>query len=405
MEGAHSRLEWRGMAGQAVESWPEETRFESAGCCGVVARLLIMGALVVSMAVMAVLLVMQPPERWQGAADPAAHPLAIITDPQRPLTVYVATEQGRALISHDGGANWAVTTRGLPASTPISALTLLPGGNALLAGTSAGAYLSMDQGQTWRPVGSGLPSHVIVDAVGALPDGTLLAGTTSRGVWVLPAGAATWLAASGLPPQSDIYAFLPAGKGGQALAALVSGGVYASQNGGKTWAESDRGISGASGVNVFSFLAVPGSGDAGATILAGTSRGVFVSRDHGVSWTRSSAGIGTARVLSLARDPLTPSDVFAGADSGVFQSTDSGATWRPVGFGLPAGQHVGAVGVIHPAGGARVLLAAVDQLYLYPGRWPLATQPWRTLGTGAIILLAVALVALIIQWARVLLAQ
>lgn len=391
------------MAGQATESRSEGTRFESAGCCGVIARFLALGALLAAMAVVIFLLVTQPPDRWQGVADSSAHPLALITDPQHPLTVFVATEQGRMLISQDGGASWMATSQGLPASTPISALALLPGGKSLLAGTSAGAYLSVDGGQTWRTAEPGLPSHVIVDAVSALPNGTLLVGTTSRGVWVFPAGATTWSPAAGLPPQSDIYAFLPIGQGGRALAALVSGGVYASQDSGKTWAESDRGISGATGVNVFSFLAIPGERD--ATILAGTSRGVYMSHDFGASWTHSSEGIGTTRVISLARDPLTPTDLFAGADTGVFQSTDGGATWQPVGFGLPAEQHVGAVGVIHPTGGAQVILASVDQLYRYPGQWPLAAQPWRALGIGGVVLLAIALVALVFQWARVTLAQ
>lgn len=404
------------MASQAAEAWPGETRFESAGCCGVIARLLGIGVMVGALGVIVILLVSQPPERWQGAADSTAHPLTLITDPQRPRAVYVATEQGRVLISQDGGQSWKATSQGLPASTPISALALLPGAKqarGLLAGTSAGAYLSLDGGQTWRGAGPGIPPHTIVDAVSALPDNTLLAGTASRGVYVRPVGAETWQAAAGLPPQSDVYAFLPLAQRGHALAALVSGGVYASQDNGMTWVESDQGmsgalsgaLSGASGVNVFSFLAIPGPRGADATILAGTSRGVFVSHNHGASWARSSVGIGTTRVISLARDPLTSTEVFAGADTGVYRSSDGGRTWRSLGVGLPSEQHVGAIGVVHPVGGAQVVLASVDQLYRFPGQWPLASQPWRTLGIGAVALLALALGAIVVQWARVILAR
>ncbi len=390
---------------QATDTWSDRAPFESAGCCGVIARLLSVGVLLVIAAVIVFLLVTQPPDRWQGIADPTAHPLALITDPQRPLSVYIATEQGRMFISHDGGERWQTSTAGLPANTPISALALLPGGTSLLAGTSAGAYLSRDGGQTWRTAGPGLPPHAIVDAVSALPDGTLLAGTASRGVYVWPVGGTAWLVAAGLPPQSDIYAFLPLARRGQALAALVSGGVYASQDDGLTWVESDRGISGASAVNVFSFLAIPRPGDTESAILAGTSQGVFVSHDHGASWAPSSVGVGTTRVISLARDPLMPTEVVAGTDTGVFQSRDSGMTWRPVGFGLPAEQHVGAIGIVHPAGGAQVILASVDQLYRYPGQWPLAIQPWRALGIGAVVLLSLAPIALILRWTRIVLAR
>nr|MBF6592280.1 hypothetical protein [Ktedonobacterales bacterium] len=123
---------------------------------------------------------------------------------------------------------------------------------------------------------------------------------------------------------------------------------------------------------------------------------VYVSRDAGATWTLSSAGIGTVRVISLARDPLTPTNIVAGADTGVYQSLDAGATWRLVGFGLPPGQHVGVVGVIHPAGSAQVILASVDRLYRFPGQWFLATEPWRALALGALIVFALMLVFLVL---------
>lgn len=378
--------------------------FESAGCCGLLAYIVGAGLLVVALAALGFVLVAGLPDRWQGIADPSAHPLALITDPRHPQTVYVATEQGRILISRDGGQSWRESHQGLPPATPISTLAVLPGGTGaiqLLAGTSKGAYRSSDGGTTWRSAGPGLPFPTIVDAVAALPDGTLLAGTTASGVYVLSAGATRWMpATAGLPRQSDIYAFLPLAQSGHVLAALISGGIYASQDSGLTWAESDQGLSGASGVNVFSLLALPDPRRAGESIVAGTSRGLYVSHDQGMTWAPSSAGIGTTRVISLTRDPVTPMDVFAGTDTGVYASRDGGATWHAVGFGLPAEQHVGAIGVVHVAGGEQVILASVDQLYRYPGQWPLASQPWRALGFAALILLALTLVAEVVWWVR-----
>ncbi|HET8908543.1 MAG TPA: hypothetical protein VFN11_16430 [Ktedonobacterales bacterium] len=389
------------MAQQLSPSSSDDSLTDSSGCCGVIASLLFASVLVIAAIAVGFVLVSGPSDRWQGIADSTAHPLALITDPRHPQTVYVGTEQGHVLISHDGGQNWQEAHAGLPLHTPISALALLPDGTRILAGTSKGTYLSSDEGKTWSSAGLGIPLHTIVDAVAALPNGALLAGTAGSGVYVLPPGGSTWVTATtGLPPQSDIYAFLPLAQRGHVLAALINGGIYASQDSGMTWVESDLGLSGASGVNVFSFLAIPGEHGEDSFILAGTSRGVFNSRDSGATWAPSSAGIGTTRVISLARDPVTPTVVVAGADTGVYLSQDGGAAWRVLGFGLPAEQHTGAVGVVHPVGSEQVVLASVDRLYRYPGQWLLASEPWRALGFGVLIVLAFALIAFVVWQVR-----
>jgi photosystem II stability/assembly factor-like uncharacterized protein len=393
------------MAEQFSPSPSEAPLTESFGCCGVLARLLLASVLAIAAMALGLVLVSEPSDRWQGIADSNMHPLALITDSRHPETVYAGTEQGRILITHDGGRTWHETQAGLPANTPISALVQLPDGRQILAGTSKGAYRSEDGGETWQTAGPGIPLHTIVDAVAALPDGTLLAGTAGSGVYVMPSGATVWVpATTGLPPQSDIYAFLPLAQRGHVLVGLISGGVYASGDDGMTWMQSDRGLPSPTSVNVFSFLAIPNTGDEHAVILAGTSSGVFSSRDQGATWTPSGAGIGTTRVISLARDPRLPRVVVAGADSGVFQSQDGGATWHMLGFGLPAEQHVGAVGAIHLSDGEQVVLASVDQLYRYPGQWLLASEPWRGLGFGIVILLVFALVAFIVWQVRAILA-
>lgn len=394
------------MAQKATGSQTGDPLFESAGCCGVIARTLGVVVLLSTLIVLGFVLFTGPPDRWQGIADASAHPLALISDPRDHQTMYVGTEQGHILISHDGGQSWQEEHQGLPQNTPISALAFLPRGSQLLAGTSKGAYLSMDGGKTWRSAGPGIPAHTNVDAVAVLPDGTLLAGTAGSGVYLLPTGGSTWVPATkGLPPQSDIYAFLPLAQSGHVLAALISGGIYASQDGGMTWAESDQGLGAASSVNVFTFLAIPGKPGADASILAGTSQGMYISHDLGATWQSSSTGIGTTRVISLARDPLMPTEIFAGVDTGVYQSSNGGTTWHTLGFGLPGEQHVGAIGVIYPAGGNRVILASVDRLYRYPGQWLLATEPWRALGFGAFILLALVFIAFVVWQARAMLAR
>lgn len=393
------------MTQKATDSQTGDPLFESAGCCGVIARSLGVFVLLGTLIVLGFVLFSGPPDRWQGIADSSAHPLALISDPRHPQTIYAGTEQGHVLISPDGGQSWQEQGQGLPQNAPVSALALLPHSSQLLAGTSKGPFLSLDGGKIWRSAGPGIPAHTIVDAVAALPDGTLLAGTAGSGAYLLPTGGSTWVPATkGLPPQSDIYAFLPLVESGHVLAALISGGIYASQDSGVAWTESDQGLSAASGVNVFTLLAVPGGQGTDTAILAGTSHGMYISHDLGATWQSSSTGIGTTRVISLARDPLTPTEIFAGADTGVYQSNNGGTTWHTLGFGLPGEQHVGAIGVVHPVGGNRVILASVDRLYRYPGQWLLATEPWRALGFGAFILLAFVLLVFFVWQARAMLA-
>jgi photosystem II stability/assembly factor-like uncharacterized protein len=384
---------WR--SSQTAADDADLTNDSAAGCSGLVGVLGV-GLLIAAIVALGLLLITGDPDRWEGVADPTEHPLSFVSDPRQSQTVYLGTEQGHILISHDGGQHWVEHHQGLPYATPLSALGLLPDDAGVVAGTTGGVYLSTDSGRTWQGKGTGLPRSVIVDAVTALRDGTLLAGTANNGIYMLRPSESDWAeAVSGLPPRSDVYTFLTLPQGGQVFAGLVAGGVYVSQDNGSTWAESDSGLGARAATDVFSLLTVPraaGSAQAEtASMLAGTSRGVYLSRDAGATWVPSSGGIGNVRVISLAHDQLVSTAVFAGTDVGVFQSPDGGATWHMVGYGLPPDQHVGVVGVIHPAGCDRVLLASVDQLYRYPGEWFLSAQPWHVLAMIALVLLVLAL--------------
>ena len=362
-----------------------------------------------ALATLSFLLAIQNPDRWQGIADPNEHPLAIVTDPRDARTVYLGSEQGHMLRSHDGGQTWVERHEGLPPTTPMSALALLPDGTSLLAGVGDQVYLSADGGNTWRPTSPGLPRHTIVDTIIVLPTGVALAGTANAGVYEARLDDFTWTpATAGLPANSDVYTLYDASDQGLLLAGLISGGVYASQDGGATWAARNNGLEppeGAHDITVFTFTTAPRqeastSSSGAASLLAGTSRGLYRSNDGGETWRlaeASSRGIGATRVLSLALDPLKPSDIVAGTDIGVYRSQDGGRSWRPLGFGLPADLHVGVVRILHASGREPLVLAAVDQLYQYPGQSALATQPWRALAiTGAGVLVAglLALLAL-----------
>jgi photosystem II stability/assembly factor-like uncharacterized protein len=375
------------------------------GSCGCVAQALGATLLLVALAALGFLLALDNPERWQGIADPEEHPLALVTDVRDARTIYVGTEQGHILVSHDGGQSWIERHDGLPQTTPVSALAITPD-IALLAGVGAQVYRSADGGQTWRRAGAGLPAHTIVDTLLVLPTGIVLAGTTNAGVYEAHIDDFTWAPAStGLPPRSAVYSLYDPQEQSLLLAGLIGGGVYASRDGGATWTARNQGLEppeGAHDINVFTFIAVPRQGTPTShaiseSLLAGTSGGLYRS-DDGVSWQPADLSLGdsgTTRVLSLARDPLTASNIVAGTDRGVLRSQDGGRSWRPLGFGLPPDLHVGVVRVVHPSRGEPLVLAAVDQLYQYPGQGLLATSPWRGLAFAILVVLVGALLALL----------
>jgi photosystem II stability/assembly factor-like uncharacterized protein len=181
----------------------------------------------VALATLSFLLAIHNPDRWQGIADPNEHPLAIVTDPHDARTVYLGSEQGHMLRSHDGGQTWVERHEGLPQTTPISALALLPDGTSLIAGVGDQVYLSADSGNTWRPTGHGLPAHTIIDTIIILPNGVALAGTASAGIYEARLDDFTWIpAATGLPARSDVYTLYDASDQGLLLAGLITGGVY-----------------------------------------------------------------------------------------------------------------------------------------------------------------------------------
>jgi Uncharacterized protein related to plant photosystem II stability/assembly factor len=78
-----------------------------------------------------------------------------------------------------------------------------------------------------------------------------------------------------------------------------------------------------------------------ATLYAGTAEGVFKSDDGGASWRAASLGMPSARVQTIAIDPIATSTLYVGTltpdgvDSvGIFKSTDGAASWTAINEGL-----------------------------------------------------------------------
>jgi photosystem II stability/assembly factor-like uncharacterized protein len=327
--------------------------------------LFIAGGIVAILVVLAVLIANTPAPAWGTPSQNIGHPLALLTDPSQPGTLYVGTEQGKVYSSGDG-ASWTNISNGLPANAPVSALAQTGDGAHLLAGTSNGLFAYSQATRTWAALGSGLPQGDGIDALAfaSTNDQNILAGTEQHGVFRSTDGGKTWTAASGLPVNADVYGVTVLPDFQTAYAALIGAGIFQSTDDGATWVAANTGLP--AQVNAFTVIdATPTNGP--ATLVAGTSQGIFRSTDGAKTWVASSQGIGTTRVISLATDSHQAGFILAGTDAGVFQSLDNGATWRGVAQGLPTGAHVGAVAVTIPNGGTAYYFAATDAMYRYPG--------------------------------------
>jgi photosystem II stability/assembly factor-like uncharacterized protein len=85
--------------------------------------------------------------------------------------------------THDGGATWKETVRGLP-DGPVNAVREDPVRQGLLfAGTELAVFVSFNDGDDWQPLRLNMPATSIRDLV--IHDGDLVVGTHGRGFWIL----------------------------------------------------------------------------------------------------------------------------------------------------------------------------------------------------------------------------
>jgi photosystem II stability/assembly factor-like uncharacterized protein len=353
--------------------------------------LVVVGGIVAAIVLLAVLIANTPAATWGAPSQNIGHPLALLTDPSHPSTIYAGTEQGKVYTSDDG-ASWTDISAGLPPNAPVSALAKSNDGAHLLAGTSSGVFAYSTTARMWSDMSSGLPQGDGIDALAfaATNDENILAGTEQHGMFRSTDGGKTWSATSGLPANADVYGVTVLPDFQTVYAALMAAGVYQSTDDGATWAATSTGLP--ANVNVFSVItSTPFKG--ATALFAGTSQGVFRSEDGAKTWVASSNGIGTTRVISLAADTREAGFIVAGTDAGVFQTLDDGATWHGVARGLPTDAHknifIGVVALTAPSNGNVYYFAAADAIYRYPG----FTTPFISyLERGLILILLIGVV-------------
>jgi hypothetical protein len=134
-----------------------------------------------------------------GVARPRSGRVAgVATDPARPEVAWAAwrsedggatrTARGGGLVwrSGDGGVTWVEQGDGLP-EVPVSGVAPDPERpGTVFAATDAGVWWSQDDGAGWRPLGGGLPNAPVLALAVRGADRLLRSGLLGRGVWELP---------------------------------------------------------------------------------------------------------------------------------------------------------------------------------------------------------------------------
>jgi photosystem II stability/assembly factor-like uncharacterized protein len=191
-----------------------------------------------------------------GGGSAAIRSLAIA--PSDSNIVYAATNDGRVLVSSNGGQNFTLIASGIPGwprvmhqlfvhpndpntlylavgwfgvdqvrrttdrgqtwqsldgdlpDVPVNVLAVDVRGNlpVIYAGAENGVYRSVNDGRTWHRFGTGMPNTAVIDLVLEPARGRLLAATQGRGLWSIAVGLPGDLNNDGAVNAFDIDAFV-----------------------------------------------------------------------------------------------------------------------------------------------------------------------------------------------------
>jgi photosystem II stability/assembly factor-like uncharacterized protein len=296
--------------------------------------------------------------------DGASSISALVVDPQRPRTIFAATD-GSVLKSLDGGRSWAAVNIA-PTATLVGSLAIDPhDSETVYVGTEGGILKSRDGGATWRPANAGLfgketvQERIVDPLVGYVSalvvdesnSGTVYAAR-ANGLFKSTNGGASWrrvglrdVGTVVLDPEDPetIYAGAVAAprRPGEGFPRRTLDGVFKSSDGGSSW----RAV-GLQGKDVIWLALDPEDTN---IVYAGTweslggpfseRHGVFKSSDGGSSWR--AAALPGKDVDRLTFDRQDPDTVYANVSDGtvfgrIIKSTDGARTWRALDVGQAA---------------------------------------------------------------------
>ena len=253
---------------------------------------------------------------WQSQAAGFAAFRRVSFDPADTNIVYVATTAG--LVRRPGGGQPFGIVQTLPQITVLDVLVDPADSNVIYAPTlELGLTRSRDGGATWAQTGAGLPATLLF-ALAALPgdSGThLLGGAGGSGVFSSDDQGSNWtLSSTNLHGATVLAIAADPRNSGVVVAATEGGGLFRSANGGDTWTESRTGM------RLFSPSQLkfdPANSDTlyvGSVSLFDSFRGALGrSGDGGRTWASIATGL---PVYSIAPHPSDQSTVWVGTSSG-----------------------------------------------------------------------------------------
>ena len=239
------------------------------------------------------------------------------------------------LASHDGGASWGVSPRGLDNVGPLTSCSSAPGGAVdraiFCTSFGDGVFRSLDGGLTWARTNTGLADLLVMTSTVALnPHSRPVVWVTTLNGLVYGSQdlGATWARLLVIAPVSAVAASADFSTDATVFVGTPDGRIAAAANGGfgppGDWVYHP----GVAASRVNALLVPPGyttSGD----LFAATSIGLYRSIDYGTSFQPVS-GLPSEYVQALAASPDYASDrtlFTATATRAVFKSTDAGESW------------------------------------------------------------------------------
>lgn len=264
---------------------------------------------------------------------------------------------------------------------------------------------SLFHGLPWRSIGPVVQGGRVVDlaAVPGKPYSFYVA-YASGGLWKTSNNGVTFeplfdqqatmiMGDIAVDPRQPDTIWVGTGENNSSRSSYGGMGVYRSDDGGASWRHMGLTASNRIGRIVVD----PRDSDRvlvaalGKLYTEGGERGIFLTEDGGENWRQVLAGDEVTGFTDLVLTPGNPDVMYAaawersrrpwnfvegGTGSGIWKSTDGGQNWSRLAGGLPAGKHVGRIGLSVSASHQDTIYASVDNQALLPeSQWNLGDRP------------------------------
>ena len=241
----------------------------------------------------------------------------------------------------------------------------------------------------WRNIGPHFCGGRVVDIEGypGRP-GRFWAAAATGGLWLTEDDGRSWRCAFdreatasigdiAVFPDDENLVWLGSGESNAQSQSYPGCGVFKSRDRGMSWAHMGL----AATRHIARILIDPHNADtvyaaaAGSLFSPGPERGIYKTVDGGRNWEKVLFVSERTGFIDLAMDPTDSRVLYAaawerrrqpwdfqasGPESGVYKTVDGGRTWARLAGGLPAGPHVGRIGLAVSRSDPAVVYALVD---------------------------------------------